>query len=84
MNQAAFSDNEITGDALTEPRKLIARYETDHRHTVTVNSLEEASEHWQASIAEGCFGASEVGSCDIYEGSKVVARISYNGRVWAV
>jgi len=79
-----FSDIEITGKALTTPRDLIVKFETNTRHFFSATSLADASEKWQAAIAQECFRASEVGDCRVYDGETLVARISYNGRVWDV
>lgn len=46
-------------------------------------TLNQASALYRAFIAKNGFGASEAGECVIRDGAKVVARISYNGKVWA-
>jgi len=79
-----FGDIEITGEALTASRYLIVKFETNTRHFCSAASLADASEKWQTAIAKECFRASEVGDCRVYDGDELVARISYNGRVWAV
>jgi len=84
MTIRPLGDSEITGAALTAPRALTVKFETNQHHTVTALSLAEASAKWQAALAEENFRASEVGDCRVYQGRKLVARISYNGRVWEV
>ncbi|MFJ9451470.1 hypothetical protein [Herbaspirillum sp. NPDC101397] len=85
MTIRPFGNSEITGAALTALRALTVKFELIHqRHSLTALSLAEASAKWQAALAEENYRASEVGYCRIYQGRKLVARISYNGRVWAV
>lgn len=49
---------------------------------VPMTTLNEASAAYRAFIEAHCLGASEAGECLIYHGNKVVAHVSYNGRVW--
>lgn len=49
---------------------------------VPVDSYAEASKVAQAFIAEHDLGGGNWSGGQILEGSKVVARVSYNGKVW--
>lgn len=46
-------------------------------------TLNQASAAYRAFIEQNGFGAREAGACVIRDGSKVVAHVSYNGKVWA-
>jgi hypothetical protein len=49
---------------------------------VIVMSLKQASEIAQAWIRTNDLGGGNVGDLKVYDGNKLVALISYNGRVW--
>lgn len=46
-------------------------------------TLNQASAAYRAFCLENGFGASEAGRCMICQGGRVVAEVSYNGKVWA-
>jgi hypothetical protein len=45
-------------------------------------TLNEASEAYRAFLNENDLGSRDAGRCIIRQGGKVVAHISYNGKVW--
>lgn len=49
---------------------------------VTVNTFKEASVAARTWILENELGGGNIGDLKVYEGKKLVALISYNGRVW--
>lgn len=49
---------------------------------VVVNTFKEASEAARNWITDNDLGGGNVGDLKVYEGKKLVALISYNGRVW--
>ncbi len=49
---------------------------------VTVSSFKEASLAARAWIEANELGGGNVGGLKVYEGKKLVALVSYNGRVW--
>ncbi len=49
---------------------------------VTVTTLKEASEAAREWIVANELGGGNVGDLRVYEGKKLIALISYNGRVW--
>lgn len=53
------------------------------RKHYAVPNLAEASRLYSAARDRSGLGASRVPSAPIYEGSRQIAYISYNGRVWA-
>lgn len=54
------------------------------RQRVRVMTLKAASEHWCAHRDSFRLGASDMlrGNGNVKQGGKLVARVSYNGRVW--
>lgn len=91
---------EITGDDLTAPDKYLVTLSSvgnpdrgqDHTRALpgvlpggkVVANLAEASLVCSDYIKENELGAGNWSGGDVYLGYKLVARISYNGRVWAV
>lgn len=53
-------------------------------NTYTTTSMLEASMACQSYIATNSLGAGNWSGGDIYQNGKIVARVSYNGRVWHV
>lgn len=53
------------------------------RLTVKVADLTEASERYSEARDASGEGASTFREGRVFDGNKVVARISYNGRIWA-
>lgn len=49
---------------------------------VPIETLNDASAKYRAFIAENGLGASGAGSCYILQNKKIVAHVSYNGKVW--
>jgi hypothetical protein len=49
---------------------------------IPFTTLNEASRAFRFFCDENGFGARDAGSCYIYNGNKIVARVSYNGKVW--
>lgn len=47
-----------------------------------VQTLNQASAFYLRFIEGNNLGARDAGSCEIVDGTKTVARVSYNGRVW--
>lgn len=54
------------------------------RKTVTVKTLQAASEACRKYISEHDLGGGNWAGGDVYEGNTLIARISYNGRIWTV
>lgn len=50
--------------------------------TAWANSLQEASETCRKFIADNGLGGGNWAGGDVHEGGELVARVSYNGRVW--
>jgi hypothetical protein len=50
--------------------------------TRLVSSLQEASRTARQWIAENDLGGSNIGALKVYDGKKLVALVSYNGKVW--
>lgn len=94
-----MTNNEITGAALTCQRHLKVALSSggnpDHfqvpfeslpgvpKSARLVNSIAEASRLCSQYIEKHELGAGNWTGGDIFEGSALVARVSYNGRVWA-
>lgn len=49
---------------------------------IMVQTLKEASEQCKAYIAEWNLGSGNWNGGQVYEGSKRIAQITYNGRIW--
>lgn len=51
---------------------------------IKVPSLKAASEKFREWIDENCYGSRDLDTASgrVSEGGKLVARVSYNGRVW--
>ncbi len=73
-------ENEITGSALTAQQQLIVMIGRGRSY---VNSLSAASAVYREYIESHDLGASKAPSCVVKNAEKVIADISYNGRVWA-
>lgn len=52
--------------------------------TVLVSSFAEAAKHCREYISENNLGSGNWNGGDVYFGAEVIARVSYNGRVWAL
>jgi hypothetical protein len=65
-------------------KKLTIAVRGTIRQWVCVETLKQASEHWCAHRDAFRLGASDMlaGNGNVREGKKLVARVSYNGRVW--
>jgi hypothetical protein len=50
---------------------------------VPFKTLNEASVAYRAFIEQNGLGSRDAGACYIRDGGKVVAHVSYNGKVWA-
>jgi hypothetical protein len=74
------TQTEITGDALTEQRPLMLKI---GRTASSATSLADASAQYRKYIDDNGFGARDAVKATVKEvGGKVLASISYNGRVW--
>jgi hypothetical protein len=67
---------------------LVNNYLAEKEEKVEVKDLQEARSVIKKIIDENCLGASDWylsgKTGNVYEGEKVIAHISYNGRVWEV
>ena len=70
---------EITGADLTKDQDLTMIV---GRKVAKVRSLEQASNAYRTLIEENDLGASQVAACKVTADGKVIATVSYNGRVW--
>lgn len=66
--------------------KLTIHFEGEVRQTVSVPTLEAAAVEFAAHRDEFGFGASDMmrGCGDIKRGSRLIAKVSYNGRAWVM
>lgn len=49
---------------------------------IPLTTLNDASAAFRAFCDENGFGARDAGDCQIWQGNKIVAHVSYNGKVW--
>ena len=71
---------EFTGDTLMEQRALTLHI---GRAKSNVRSLLEASDAYRRYLDDECLGVRDAPDCKVSDGAKVIATVSYNGRVWA-
>lgn len=76
---AIAGTKEITGDALTAQRTLTVSIGRTKRVMFT---LAEASKVYREHIEANDLGASNAPVCKVKAGGKIIATVSYNGRVW--
>lgn len=57
---------------------------TEGRAKVQVETMQDASELCRSYIERNGLGSGNWTGGNVYEGKKQVARVSYNGRVWAM
>jgi len=49
---------------------------------IPMTTLNDASTAFRAFCDANGFGARDAGDCQIWQGDKIVAHVSYNGKVW--
>ena len=49
---------------------------------IPCTTLNQCSAAYRAFLNENDLGSRDAGSCYIYSGNKIVAHVSYNGKVW--